>query len=467
MLEKVKRTIVENNLLAVGDSVLVALSGGPDSVALLHILTRLRQELKLNLAAVYVNHRIRPRAALKEEQFCWRLCDDLQVVLSIRREDVPALAQKQKKSLEETARDFRYAVFEELARQGNHDKIALGHHRDDRVETILFRILRGTGPAGLRGIPVRRGKIIRPLYEVTKEEILSYLRRHRLEYCVDQSNRSCEFARNYVRNKLLVDIRKHLNPAVDTALLNLSEIASAEEDFLHRYADKVYHKVVRKTVGDKIELDLPRFTGYDTWLRRRLLRYCLAEASESVAAFDKMVIDRLEHLCLGSGKALSLPQGVQAVIVGEKVVLYNKSRSADDYQVVLQPGQLCRLPNVRLNVRARLTSDFDKSWRTERCARRVRLDWEKLAPPLTVRNIRAGDRFQPLGMKGTKKVGDFLTDRKVHRVYRNEIPMVCDRKGIVWLVGYEIADRVKIDASTERVLEIEVNERRKSAAHAV
>ena len=467
MLGKVKRTISENSLLAVGDSVLVALSGGPDSIALLHVLSRLRNRLKLKLAAVYVNHQIRPRAAKKEERFCVQLCEKLSVELTVVREDIPTFARKEKKSLEEAARDFRYAVFENLAQEQGHNKIALGHHLDDRVETILFRILRGTGRTGLLGVPIKRGKIIRPLYDVTKKDIYSYLKRHRLGFCLDQSNTSSDFSRNYIRNKLLIDIRKHLNPGVDTALLNLSETVTQEEGFLQQSVSRVHKKIVRTTVGGKIELDLRLLSMYDKWLRRRVLRYCLAEDLGRMRAFDKAVIDRLDHLCMTGGKAVSLPSGVQAVKVGEKLVLYNKARAASGYNEALEQGKICRLPLLRLNLRCRFVDEFDGTWNKERHTKRVWLDWEKVSAPLFVRNIKPGDRFTPLGMSGTKKVGDCLTDWKIHKVYRDEIPVVCDQEGIVWLVGFEIADRVKIDSATKKVIEIEVSERRKNPVHAI
>lgn len=465
MFEKVRNTISEHSLLAAGDSVLVALSGGPDSVALLHLLSRLQKEMELNLAAVYVNHQIRLRAAKKEERFCRELCDKLGVELTIVREDIPALARLKKKGLEEIARDFRYKTFESLAVEYGCNKIALAHHVDDRVETILFRILRGTGRTGLQGIPIKRGRIVRPFYHVTKREIISYLKRHRLKFCVDQSNMGSDFARNYIRNRLLVDIRRCLSPGVDAALLNLSETAHEEEAFLEGIVRKAQKKIARATVGGKIELDLKLFVGYNIWLRRRLLRHCLTELSPDGRAPDRTVVERLDKICMTGGKGLSLPDAVQAVRAGSKLLLYREEHCA--YIEELQPGKTCRLPCLRLNLRCALPAAFGGSLKMTKRSRRVWINWEKLTPPLVVRNIRRADRFVPLGMKGTKKIGDYLTDRKVAGVYRDEIPVVCDQKGIVWLVGFEIADRVKIDTSTNRVIRIEVIERRKNPVHAV
>ena len=176
MLDKVTETIAKHELLDRGDAVLVALSGGPDSVALLDVLCRLRDRLKLRIGAVYVNHQIRPRAAAREEQFCAELCERLELDFTVFRENVPQLAKKLKMGIEETARGVRYAVFEQLASGGRYHKVALAHHADDQAETILFRIIRGTGRSGLVGIPIKRGMIIRPMMDVSKSDILEYLK---------------------------------------------------------------------------------------------------------------------------------------------------------------------------------------------------------------------------------------------------------------------------------------------------
>ncbi|MFH1372900.1 MAG: tRNA lysidine(34) synthetase TilS [bacterium] len=465
MLAKVKNTINEHQLLNRGDAVLVALSGGPDSVALLHLLTHLQRPMGLKLTAVYVNHQIRPDAALREERFCRKLCDRLGMELTIVSEDLPALARASKKTLEEAARDFRYQLFARLALEQDIDRIAVAHHRDDRAETILFRILRGTGTSGLAGMPIRRDKIIRPLFEVTKKDILVYLKRHRLKYCVDESNRDCTFARNFIRNRLLPDIRDHLNTNVDGALLNLSETVHREEAYLQEIVQKIRKKIVQTTVGGKIELDLNRFDGYDVWLRNRLLRYCLVELSPTGRMPDKIVVERLDESCRRRNKGFSLPEKVQAAVVRDRLVLFRKNIGA--YSQELVPGRKCSLPQLRLSFyysRPRTTGDRVVR---ERRARKVLLDRDRLSPPLIVRNIRRGDRFVPLGMKGSKRVGDYLTDRKVAGVYRDEIPVVCDGKGIVWLVGFEIADRVKIDNRTEKVVAIEVAKSRRITTDAV
>ncbi len=465
MIEKIKRTIQQYDLLHPGDAVLIGLSGGPDSVALTHVLHTLRPGMNLRLGAVYINHGIRKRAAKKEEQFCRQLCDTLAIDLILIREDIPALAAQEMKGLEETARDFRYRIFAELAEKDNYNRVATGHHADDQSETILYRILRGTGRPGLLGIPAKRGNIIRPLLEVTRQEIFDYLEQKHLSYCTDESNKDISFKRNYIRHKLLKDIRREINPSVDIALRNLADLLYEEEQYL----DSVVQKAVKKTVtcspGGKIELALKHFFRYDKWLRRRLLRYCLTEASGGEIVPYRETVDYLDAACLQKKVNLSLRGLVQAVRVDDTLVLFGKRVSSYDVELIV--GRKVAIPGLRLYIQTKEIDWTGKTLEIQRRSSRIVVDAQKVYLPLVVRNIRPGDRFRPLGMRGSKKVGNYLTDRKVPTVWRDEIPVVCDKKGIVWLVGYEIADRVKVDSNTRKVVTLECRKQRTGKRQAV
>lgn len=456
MLKQIQKSINEHELLREGDRVLVALSGGPDSVALLEVLASLKKKLSLELSAIYVNHQIRPRAAVKEEKFCRRLCEKLNVEFMSFTHDVPGKARGEGLTVEEAGRNVRYDLFEKLAREHGYTKIALGHHRDDRVETVLFRLLRGTGPAGLAGMPVKRGKIIRPLYDVSKEDILAYLKERGLKYCHDQSNRQSDYSRNFIRLKLLPAIRDKLNSGVDKALINLSEIAADEERFLESRVKEAFIKAVGRTPGGKIRLDLKRFSGYAIWLQRRLLRRCLTSFSLDETGPDRAVVERVLELCKAGRKSVSLPGRLQAAASDTELILYR--RQSSKFLAELVPGQKCRLEWPRVELSASVTNSVEPV-KTVKLSSTVAVDFKKVVWPLTVRNIRPGDRFLPLGMKGSKKVGNYLTDRKVPTALRDEVLVVTDRKGIIWLVGYEIAHRVKIDSQTRKVLKIAVRQR--------
>jgi tRNA(Ile)-lysidine synthase len=464
-LHKVKQTIEAHQLLEKGHAVLVALSGGPDSVALLHILYRLRKSYRLKLGAVYINHHMRPSAAKKEETFCQQLCDRLGVSLTMVREDVPALAKKRGLGLEETARDVRYAVFDRVARAGEYDRVALGHQADDQVETILFRLIRGTGPVGLIGMPVKRGKYIRPLLELTRSEVLGYLKKHSLSWCEDTSNKSVKFRRNWIRHRLLPDLRKNLNPKADAAILALADHLAEDEAYLQSIVDRAVRKTVRMTPGGKIALALGLYRGYPVSLRHRLLRYCLKATCQSESSLGREAVQRLDRLAMSGSGTISLPGLVQATVAGSTLYLW--LRGAVDVHEEFAPGRSLNLDRPAVRFTSRLERLARVGAKRSTGGSRIRLDWNKLRPPLLVRTIRPGDRFRPLGMKGHKKVGDFLTDRKVPRPLRDEVLLLCDQEGPVWVAGHEIADRVKIDERTGKVLTVAISVRQKEVRPAV
>ncbi len=455
LLSKVTETVARHSLLSAGDSVLIALSGGPDSVVLLHLLCRMRRKLHLKLRAVYINHGIRPRAAIAEERFCRDYCRRYRVPITIVREDIPALARRQKKGLEETAREVRYRLFEQLAVQRNCVRVALGHHADDRAETILFRILRGTGRSGLMGMPISRGKIVRPLFESTKAEVLTYLRERHLSFCKDRSNSSLVFSRNFLRNRLLVEIRERLNPQVDSALLRLAESFDQEELFLQNLTCRAVRRVVERTSGGKFALDLRSYRAYPLWVRRRLVRHCLQTLSAADQPPDRESVDRLDELAISTGRGLSLAGGIQAVTTADKLLIFRMGPLCFEGEVPV--GGVAVVDALGMKLRCRQIRSRRTSVPKKRGAAKIVLDADRMTAPFTVRSIRAGDRFRPLGMHGTKKVSDFLTDRKIPSVMRDEIPLLCDQSGIVWLVGHEIADRVKVTETTKKILSFEIS----------
>ena len=456
MLEQVKATIRYHDLLHRGDRVLVGLSGGPDSVALLYALTTLRADLRLELHAVHVNHGIRKEAGPTEERFCEQFCDRLQVPLVIERADIPKVARSEGKGIEEAARDYRYRVFERVANQLNCNRIALGHHADDQTETILFRVLRGTGRTGLGGIPIKRDRYIRPLLEVEKATILKYLSRHELVFCTDESNSDLSYSRNYLRHHLLAEIRKNVNPAVDQALRNLAESLEEEERFLEEIVDEAIRKSASLTAGGKLVLDLNRLGRYAVGTRRRTLRRCLMAISGVSQAPDRIAIARLGRLCERARGSMSLPGRVHAVCSDARLYMYQQK--IPRISLVLESDAGVKIPGLFVEVRRTGPRKAPKKIRRAPRAKTVLIDADKVAGELVVRTVRPGDRFRPLGMRGTKKVGDYLTDRKIPVAVRDEVLVVCDGRGIIWLVGLEISETVKLNSRTRKVIRLAYRE---------
>jgi len=386
-------------------------------------------------------------------RFCEELCERLRIPLTTIYVDVPSLAKEKKKGIEETAREFRYGTFYGLAEQLGCDRIATGHHADDQVETILLNFFRGTGRNGLLGIPPVRGLIIRPLIGLTKAEILQLLVKGKLSHCEDSSNRDSIYSRNFVRHKLLPLIRRNLNAKPERAILALADTLEVEDRFLEKIFEITRDDCLRITPGGKFILDLNKYAGYNKWLRRRLLRYCVQTACQNQYAPDKEVVDRVDRMTLERGPAVSLPMRVRAVVIDEGLLVYRVSHRQVSHAVPVNEKTELQWPRLRFS--SRLTQPKRVQVTGKRRNERVQLDWDSLKPPLELRSIRSGDRFRPLGMKGRKKVGDCLTDRKIARELRDEILVMCDREGIFWLVGQQIDERVRINRNTRRILTIE------------
>ncbi len=458
LLQKVTSFSNKKNLIQKKDSILVALSGGADSVVLLHLLTRLSLKWNLTISAVYLNHQLRKKASKQEEAFCQTLCDSLGVELHLASVDIKALAQKNKTGIEETARNQRYELFETLANEYGYDKVALGHHQNDQVETILFRIIRGTGKTGLKGIPALREMYIRPMLNISKDEILAYVSSKKLSYCEDKTNNQSHYKRNYIRNKLIPLLKTNLNQSVEKAILNLSETVSEEEIFLDSIVAKNIKKIVTSTVGHKFIIEKTQFLKCDRWVKRRILRDLLSKLSSTKTFPTKETIDRIDNAIASSDKALSLPHKTEMVIVGEQIVLF--SRKSLRFKQKFNFTETNYLKALDYVVTSKLKKNSSQSLKNNKNNMIGRFDLSKICEPIYIRSVEDGDRFCPLGMHGTKKIGDYLIDKKIARVFRDEIVVMADKNGVFWIIGHQIDERVKIDYNTTRVLEIETKRKK-------
>ena len=493
---KVKNFIRANGLISTGDSVLAAVSGGPDSVALVNALVALRSELGFRLSAAHVNHGLRVEAP-EEEQFVLALCERLGLRCVVGRVDTRAFAAQCRSSLEEAARELRHGFLAEQAKgTPGRPKVALGHTLDDQAETVLMRLIRGAGVRGLSAMrPFSEAMFIRPLLSSTRQEVLEFLKSREISYVEDASNLDLTFLRNRVRHELLALLRDRYNPRIVEVLGSQAALLDEADDYLTLSAREACEKCVSAESADCIELELPRLLSYHVCVqgyvfREAYFRLCgtLRDVGFShIAALAKLVSSGR------SGDSVDLPRGVAAMLegtallFGPRSVLRSEEAGVCEFSVQHEPGSRTWLSGFSLGVesqvlrkedlkkdpdvtpagpgpsrgvspgaRSRGDSSSDSVSPFSRTEERseVFFDLGVLSPPLVLRNLRPGDRISPFGMEGSKKIQDLLVDMKVPRHARRRLVALCDRNEMLWLVGVRRGSAAPVEENTELVLAV-------------
>ncbi len=465
--QRVLHFIQEYHLISSRQKLLVAVSGGPDSVCLLHILVKLQKELGIGLHIAHLNHQLRGAESEADAQYVSNLAHHLHIPFTIEQRDVKSYQAHKRISLEEAAREVRYAFLAQAANSIGANQVAVGHTSDDHIETVLMHLIRGTGTKGLRGLqpisqwqsPDNNLTIVRPLLQVSREETAGYCDNHKLMPRIDASNLSLSPLRNRIRQQLLPLLQSY-NPRVAEALLRTARIASDDLDFLNKESTRLWSKIAQKQ-GNTIILDKERFLESPPALQRHLLRMSIEKLLGNLKDIETRHIEEImAALTKPAGKRLSLPAGLIFSID------YNK------YLLGPDPAALAPLPILRDETQLKLPGEtLLPGWHIEASiiAReamkndagnfKAYLDLDKTGDKLVVRSRKAGDRFQPLGMSQLKKLNEFMIDAKIPNTWRQRIPIVCSLKHILWVAGWRIDDRVKVTDNTKKVLRLEFKQR--------
>jgi tRNA(Ile)-lysidine synthase len=457
-------TVRANALIGPEDRVAVALSGGPDSVALVWLLRELTSagELKAGLTGlIHVNHGLRGEEAERDEAFCRELAGRLSLPIEVARLDVAEAARAERRSIEAVARDLRYRFFAEAADRLGATVVATGHTLDDQAETVLMRLLRGAGSRGLTGIRVRRGRFIRPLLECRRADLRGYLAARDEPFCEDSSNASFAIARNRIRHQLIPVIRD-IAPGGIAALARLASLAAADEAYLEAHVSEVAPSVVLTTEGG-VQLDTGRLAAQPAAIGRRLVRQALERVAPArgVSASHLDAVLELARASQPSG-FLDL-SGVTAerrgaVILLEPAKPSGRAEQAAGFELPLPVPGCIDVPAAGLSVSAWMREDGGSLLSLDADA--VAVQAGALALPLVVRSRRPGDRLQPLGAPGRRKLQDLLVDRKVPRADRDRVPLVVDAAGrIVWVAGVTIAEECRVTAPSAGVVVLKVQKR--------
>ncbi len=439
-----------------GESVVAGLSGGPDSTALLVILSRLAGQLGQCVTAAHFDHRLRSREeAAGDLAFVTELCRAIGVSLAAARGDVAGRVRRSGESVEEAARNLRYRFLGKEARSRSAPAIAVGHTMDDQAETVLLHILRGSGLDGLAAMPPRapwpfgRGpEIARPLLELTRRDTERYCRESGIEPRRDPTNDLPIATRNRVRHELMPVLRS-FNPRVEEALARLAEAAAGDVAFITEFADSAW-RLLAKRDGEAVVLEkklakLPRVV-----VVRMLLR-AFREVSGGEAEIDS---DHLRRLVEAVGKKrarMSLPGGLVATVDATHLRI---QRGEPKGMTPIEETRLA-IPGVTYAGEWMIGAEvIDGRARPRSGSHEATLDADAVQGALVVRSRRPGDRLRPLGLGGEKKLQDIFVDAKVPREERDGVPVIADERGIVWVAGYCIDERVAVTAATRRAIRL-------------
>lgn len=474
LLKKVYLTNEGYDLIRPGETVVCAVSGGPDSVCMLHAIDELNrlEDFKLDIWAVYIDHGLRPQETEDEAKFVKKIAKKLGVKFSVIKLRLDLEKKASGSTMENAARKARYAALKNFAISKGAAKILLGHTFDDQAETILFRIIRGTGLRGLRGIPPIRilSKkhdlyVVRPLIEIERSEILQYLASKKVDFKVDSSNLDTRIKRNLIRKDLIPMIEKQLNPKIRQSLVKLAQISSSFYVCMREIAKEVYENVKLMGKEGEICVSAQEFSKFPPAIQTLIIDNAV-----------KSLLGRYVHLdfehyfniiglgsSYGHGKVVQLPKGLLAKRESYVLKIYKAAQKIEVPDFTKKKLQIPGITEVKkLNVV--ITTEVKKGklvgfseYLNEKDYTEEILDMDKVEEPLFVRVRRPGDSFKPLGGPGTTKLKDFFIDQKVPKEYRNMVPLVVDRNDkIAWVVGYRIADHLRVSEATSKILRLKV-----------
>lgn len=465
LVARAEQTIQRHQMLTPGDKVLVGVSGGPDSMALAHVLHSLAPRLEIHLGMAHLDHGQRPAAAEQEEALVLALARRLGLVCHTGK--IAALTRRG--SLEEQLRLHRYAYFQETAAMHGYNKIALGHHADDNAEAVLMHLLRGSGLRGLAGIPPVRGQgIVRPLIAARRADILAYLERHDVAAAQDATNADLRFERNQIRHQLLPLLEQRFNPNLVQALNRTAMLCWEEEQWLVAHLRPHVDQATVSSNTDGLELSIETLSAWPRPLQRHVLRMALRQWQGHLRRLGAAHIEALTGLLAPgkSGRCLHLPIKVIAerdlqVLRFRRVAQPRHPRAIDppshycyalpwplELPLALEiPEAGCRLHFSTIPV------PVTDALRV-RDPREILLDPGQLSFPLSVRNYRPGDRFQPFGLHGTQKLKMLFSNRKIPQNQRGHFPLLLSGDTILWVVGLRRSSAALVSPTTAQVLRV-------------
>jgi tRNA(Ile)-lysidine synthase len=459
LLKKVSITLSRHGMLESGDCVVIAVSGGADSVCLLDVLNRLVPELGLRLIVAHYDHGLRKADDERETRFVKELARRINLLCEVGR---ASGLSKEFGSLEERAREFRYRFLEEIREKHGAQKIALGHTLDDQAETVIMRFLRGSGSTGLSGIPPTRDQgIIRPLIDIRRKEVEEYLMSRGLTWQMDSSNQDTGYLRNRIRLELLPELIQY-QPQLVEQLGDLAKTLREENRFLDALAREWFETHFNDLGDGSISIPRVETLRIDPAIRGRVIRRAIERVAGGLRRIERRHVEAIEELARGERPQgeINLPKGLTVKRSYDRLVCGFMSQEEKAHFTLEIPSEGTygiKEAGIRITIKQKNPNSLI---RLDGSPLTVFLDAGKVKFPLTLRSILPGDRFVPLGMQGHRKIKDFLIDLKIPSEERPGIPLLLSGDTIAWVCGYRMDDRFKLEEGTEKVLEVTLKNER-------
>lgn len=440
-LEKFKNFIEENNLIEKGDSIVSAVSGGSDSVFMLEMLLAIKDDYDLKIIVCHVNHGLRGAEAQRDEDFVKKLAEKNGLIYEVEHIDMAGYAKEHSLTCEEAGRKLRYLFFEEIKEKYKADKVAIAHNENDVAETIFLNIFRGTGLDGLESIPLRRDFYIRPILCFEKSEILDFLKENNIHYVDDSTNFTNDYKRNMIRNEIIPFIKKNFNENIVSSMSRLASIAKENNLYLEDIINDKYINIVKSNT-----IDREGFNELNHYEKTLVLRKFLRENLNHLNNISKDNIeDMINLISLDSGKKYDI-DGKHYLVNDFDKTIFKKLDINELSEEISLDFKLDKVYNI-------YGSKF-KFVLSDKILSKKYLDYDLLTGKLSLRNRRSGDRFNPFGMKGSKKIKDYFVDKKVSSDDRSKVLFLMNDDEIAYVVGYDIADKYRASSKTKNYLNV-------------
>lgn len=461
MYNLVKENILEKNLIVEGDNILLGLSGGPDSVFLFHNLRKFKEILNFNLYASHINHMYRGEDAIHDEEFVRELCNKYNIKLFVKRKHAGEYAKELKVTEEEAGRILRYSFFKENLSRVGEGKIAVAHNLNDQAETVLQRIIRGSGIDGLSAMTFKNENIVRPMLNVTKSQVLEYLHANNYEYCIDKTNLHDIYGRNKIRLNLIPYLEKDFNPNIQNSLFRMSEAMERDKKIIDKYVDLKFKEVLLEKQNQKVILSLSTLKELDRGESGRIIRRAVEEIKGNTVNLEMKHVDyALEFIKNGTtGKKINLAEGFTIEISYDNFIInMNRNKNVEnnkEFQYNIELNSPLYIPEVNKTM---ILKKIDVTEFNNQDKDSVSLDFDLIKGMLVVRNRKSGDSIIPCGMTGSKKIKDIFIDLKIPKDERDNKLIIADDVNILWLEGFRIHNSYKVSNSTKNILNIKLEE---------